>query len=98
MYGTVARLKVKPGMEAKLSDEMKTYETLKIPGFLGTWVYKMDSEPNIYYLAVGFQDKNAYEKNANDPAQDARYRRMVQFLDGEPEWHDGEIIYSSPMG
>jgi hypothetical protein len=32
--------------------------------------------------------------NAESPEQDKRYREMLQWLEGEPEWHDGEIVYS----
>ncbi len=97
MYGTVARLRVKPGMEEAMQADMSSFESLNVPGFIGTWVYKMDNEPNVYYLVVGFQDKDSYVNNANDPAQDARYRTMLGYMDGEPEWHDGEVVYASPM-
>jgi hypothetical protein len=52
----------------------------------------MDKDPNEIYMAVVFKDKASYVANAEDPKQDERYRRMLQFLAGEPEWHDGEII------
>ena len=94
MYGTVARFRVKPGMEERLQQHMKAYEQLDVPGFLNTMVYRMDSDSNEYYMAVVFDSKESYRRNADDPAQDARYREMLQFMDGEPEWHDGEIVYN----
>ena len=97
MYGTIAKMKLKPGMEAKMMAETKSYESLNIPGFLGTMVYKMDTNPNEYYMTVVFADKDAYSKNANNPEQDKRYRAMLEMLVGEPEWHDGEIVYSTKM-
>lgn len=42
-----------------------------------------------------FEDKESYVANANSPEQDARYRRMAELFAGEPEWHDGEIVYAS---
>ena len=45
MYGTVARMRLKPGMEAKLKDDMAQYDQLKIPGFVSTVVYRMDRDP-----------------------------------------------------
>ncbi len=92
MYGTVARLHIKPGAEAQLGEELKSYETLKIPGYVNTYMYKMDSDPNDYYMAVIFENKEAYTANAESPEQDARYREMLKSLASEPEWHDGEII------
>ncbi len=94
MYGTIARMRVKPGMMDKLQELNRGYADLKIPGYVDTRVYQMDADPNEIYLAVAFQDKDSYVKNAGDPAQDARYREMLALLDGEPEWHDGEIVYS----
>jgi hypothetical protein len=31
--------------------------------------------------------------NAESPEQDKRYRQMLKWLEGEPEWHDGGIVY-----
>ena len=95
MYGTVARMKAKPGAEAQLGEQMRIFEQAPIDGVVGSYVYRMDSDPNEYYLAVIFTSKEAYVANANAPEQDARYRQLLQFLDGPPEWHDGEIVYSS---
>jgi heme-degrading monooxygenase HmoA len=92
MYGTVARMRVKPGAESQLREQMKDYEALKIPGFVTTYVYQMDSDPNEYYMAVIFDSKDAYRANAESPEQDTRYREMLQSLQSPPEWHDGEIV------
>jgi quinol monooxygenase YgiN len=97
MYGTVARMRLKPGMEAKLKEEMAQYEGLKIPGFVSTMVYRMDRDPNEIYMAVAFKDKESYHANARDPKQDERFRKMRAFLAAEPEWHDGEIIASDKV-
>src|SRR5262245_53528713 len=94
MYGTIARFRIKPGMEQRLSDEMKRYESLSIPGYVGSFVFRMDTDQNVFYMPVVFDSKESYDKNADDPAQDARFREFMELLEGEPEWHDGEIIYS----
>ena len=67
MYGTVARLQLKPGKEADLKQEMSKYPSLKIPGFVSTLVYRMDQNANECYLAVAFKDKESYVANARDP-------------------------------
>ena len=97
MYGTVARMRAKPGAEAQLAEQMRVYEGARIPGAVISYVYRMDNDPSEYYLAVIFSDKDAYVANANSPDQDARYRELLQYLDGAPEWHDGEIVYVSKM-
>lgn len=94
MYGTVARMRLKPGMETKLKEDMAQYEGLKIPGFVSTMVYRMDRDPNELYMAVAFKDKESYVANARDPKQDERFRKMREFLSADPDWHDGEIIAS----
>jgi quinol monooxygenase YgiN len=92
MYGTVARLRVKPGNEQKLIDLMK--DLRPIPGMVDGRVYKMDADPNEFYLVVAFQDKDAYFKNADSPEQDADYQKMRALLESDPEWHDGEVVFT----
>jgi quinol monooxygenase YgiN len=92
MYGTVARFRVKPGMEQKLQETMTGDEN--IAGYVGAIVYRMDNNPNEMYLAVVFDSKEAYVKNADSPEQDARYREFREMLEADPEWHDGEVVYS----
>lgn len=94
MYGTVARMRLKPGMEPQMQALMREYESLNVPGHIATAVYKMDADLNEYYMSVVFKDKESYVKNAEDPAQDARFHKMMELLQSEPEWHDGELAYS----
>jgi quinol monooxygenase YgiN len=93
MYGTVARMRVKPGMESQLRAMMSEYDTLAIPGMNTTYLYRMDDDPNTFFMAVVFESREAYRKNAESPEQDARYQAMVALMEGPPEWHDGEIVY-----
>jgi len=93
MYGTVARMRLKPGMEGPIQEEMRKFEAAKVPGSVATYIYRMDSDPNEYYIAVLFADKAAYRANADSPEQDTRYRNLLTLLEDEPEWHDGEVVY-----
>jgi len=93
MYGTVARMKVKPGMMDKLRETSMNAEQMNIPGLVSTYVYQMDADPNALMLAVIFTDKEAYMKNAGSPEQNARYEQMLALLESPPEWNDGEIVY-----
>lgn len=94
MYGTVARFRVKPGMESKLDELGRRFDELHVPGHLGEIVYQMDKDGNEYYQAVLFESKEAYVANASSPEQDARYRELLELLEGPPDWHDGEIVHS----
>ncbi len=92
MYGTVARLRVKPGMEAKFVEVGRAIEAQRIPGNVASYIYQMDANPREYYLAVVFTDKAAYQANAASAEQNARFLELMAVLEGEPEWHDGEIV------
>ena len=92
MYGTIGRYRIKPGMEEQLIEQLRVFEAAKVRGTIATYVYRMDADPNDYYIAVAFASKEAYLANAQSPEQDARYRQLLSLLEREPEWHDGEIV------
>jgi quinol monooxygenase YgiN len=93
MYGTVAKMRVKPGKLEELRNLTSTEEMMGIPGLVSTTVYQMDADPNELIMCIAFTDKDAYVKNADSPEQNARYEQFVALLDGAPEWNDGEIIF-----
>lgn len=95
MYGTVARVRVKPGGGSGLLQLLREFESLNVPGFVNTYLYSTDADPNELYMTVIFENKDTYWANARSPEQDARYQQMAAFFDGEPEWHDGEILGAS---
>lgn len=96
MYGTVARLRVKPGMESKLQELATQPGWNDIPGLVGEWIYRMDGDANEYYMCVTFESKEAYVANAQSPEQHARYEQFRALLAADPEWHDGEIVFAHP--
>lgn len=100
MYGTVARLRIKPGMEQQLVEFSIAEDAAKIPGLVTEYVYRMDKDEQEYFLVVVFESKDAYWANANSPDQDARYQTMRALMEADPEWYDGEIVhfYQSPEG
>ena len=91
LYGTVARIQIKPGAEAQLQEIQNKYNSTMVPGFIAQYLYKMDAEANVYYLAVVFKSKEAYFANAGSREQDARYREFRALLTDDPQWDDGEI-------
>jgi len=96
MYGTIAHLRIKPGMEGQfrqlLQEQAYAFESGQVAGFVTSYAYRMDSDQNEYYVAAVFESREAYWANAQNPEQDARYRQWLPLLEGESEWHDGEII------
>ena len=90
MYGTCARTRVKPENRQKLRDLIQGQEYTSVPGFHRSFVlYENDSD--VAWLFAIFDDRASYDRNADDPAQDARYQEYRALLEEDPEWHDGEI-------
>jgi quinol monooxygenase YgiN len=94
MYGTVARMQLKPGVEQEMQRLTQEFAALRVPGYVATYVYRTDADPNTHYMAVVFESRDAYWANARSPEQDARYRKIRELLASDPEWHDGEIVAS----
>jgi len=95
MYGTVAHVKVKPGKVDDFIAFSRDFADQRRPkGYIGEYIYQMDKNPNELIMAVLFQDKESYLANAQDPEMDKQYRQYREFLEADPVWHDGEVIYS----
>ena len=94
MYGTVARMIVKAGMESQFADVCREACVGTAPGQIGVYVYQMDSDSREFFFAVMFESKEAYHANSASPEQGARFAKIFAALDANPEWHDGEIVYS----
>ena len=95
MYGTVARLRLKPGQESALMDYLQYWSRERKPnvkGAVGGYIYALDTDSSIAIMAVAFQDKESYVANAQSQAQDADYQRLRALLTEDPVWEDGEII------
>jgi len=92
MYGTVAKLKIKPGSIDELNRVSDGRE--RGPGFVGVYAFQTDADPDEVYMVAIFDSKESYFANAGSPEQAAAYEKMAQLFAAEPEWNDGEIIYS----
>ncbi|MBI5670296.1 MAG: antibiotic biosynthesis monooxygenase [Chloroflexi bacterium] len=96
MYGTIARMRAKPGMEQQLITVASETESVPVPGVIAVYVYQMDSDPREFMLAVIFESKEAYFANAESPDQHQRFLQLMTCLEAEPEWHDGHIVFAGP--
>lgn len=92
MYGTIARLRVKPGTD--LSQLEGDFARRNVPGHVATYVWRLDADPQVAMIVTMFESKAAYFANANSPEQHQDYLKMVSMLEGEPEWNDGEVVWS----
>jgi heme-degrading monooxygenase HmoA len=94
MYGTVAFLRFKPGLDRRVQDVFSDLQAENIPGVVFEQVYRTDADARAYVMVVGFASREAYRANAASPEQHARYLAFRELLTADPEWHDGEIVYS----
>lgn len=94
MYGTIARLKVKPGHVEALEEVIDDDRIKSTEGMVGVHVYQQDSDSDELFMAVLFENKESYRANAESDEQHQMYLEMMKHLQAEPEWHDGKVIYS----
>ena len=95
MYGSIFRMKLKPGQGQKLMDMFQEWERErkpKIKGAVYSLVLKPDNKPDELVGVAIFPDKASYKANADDPEQDRWYRKMRESLSEDPAWEDGEFI------
>jgi antibiotic biosynthesis monooxygenase (ABM) superfamily enzyme len=85
MYGTVARMRIKPGMEDRLLQLNQEMNAAGVPGLVAEYVYRMDGTPAEYCLAIVFESKEAYAANANAPEQHERYQQLRALMESDPE-------------
>jgi quinol monooxygenase YgiN len=98
MFGTVARIRPKPGgIQALLdmSHEFDREHATRVTGYVADYIFESEKHPGEYILVAIFEDRESYMANADSPEQDAFYRRFRQHLTEDPIWEDGEIIYAS---
>ncbi|HEY1455508.1 MAG TPA: antibiotic biosynthesis monooxygenase [Candidatus Dormibacteraeota bacterium] len=92
LYGTIAKMKIKPGAEDKIMQAMEGQDQGR-EGHVATYVFKSDADPNVHFVTTVFESKQAYKKFADSPEQSKRFNKMKELLAAEPEWHDGEVIH-----
>ncbi|MBI2165641.1 MAG: hypothetical protein HYU29_04490 [Chloroflexi bacterium] len=95
MYGTIFRMKVKPGQEAKVAELFNAWTKErgpKVKGSVAGYVLKPDKRPGELIGMAVFKDKATYKANAADPAQDKWFRQVRALLQADPEWEDGEYL------
>ena len=98
MFGTVAKMKLKPGSYEKVMETMKAFEGQQAKGFVSNAVYRSQSDPDEMWLAIVFEDEASYRANAEDPRTDEMSGKMQELMAAAPEWHDGEVVTMTRAG
>ena len=89
MYGTIFKLKIKPGHHEQLLDVFKELSDAPKPaGGVAWFVMKPDDKEDWIGVAV-FDSKESHVNNSNRPEQHQMFLKMMEHLESEPEWTDG---------
>ena len=94
MFGTIGHFTFAPEDRAKLDEVMTRQTGVQMEGFVGGYVLFPDGRDGEAYLMAVFADRDAYYRNADDPAQHERYMEYRALLSADPTWTDGEISTS----
>jgi len=89
VYGTVGRMKVKPGKMPDLVALMSDPQGASARGFRFTSLLVAD-EGNEAVVTVIFDDKDSYFEMVHDPKTDENFGKIKALLEDEPSWTDGE--------
>ena len=90
MYGTIFKMKVKLGHEDQLLTILDSSET-QPDGGVAWFLMDPDSESEWIGVAV-FDSKESHLANANNPEQHEMFLKMMEHLESEPTWTDGEYL------
>ena len=99
MWGTIARMKVRPGVpEEYLFAQMRALNPDRGVGWVNSALYRSDEDPREFWLVAMFEDKESYRANAESSATHSVYLTFRACLEDDPEWHDVDEIISMRAG
>ena len=90
MYGTVFNLNVKEGHKDKLIEVMGANDRTP-DGMVAWFLMNPDDDTDLIGVAI-FENKDAHLANANNPDQHEYFVTMMEHLNSEPTWTDGEYV------
>jgi heme-degrading monooxygenase HmoA len=90
MYGTIARIKVKPEDWDELKKSVRRGPLPEGEGAM--MLFQMDADPlEVFMIAVAESEK-VYRDLSESPEMHEAYLERRQKFETEPEWHDGKVI------
>ena len=98
MYGTVAKMRLRPGAEALFRAQFDALLHEQLRGWMSTTFFQSDADPLNLWMVVVFNSPEAYRANAERPNMDAIYRRIRACLESDPEWSDGSVMAGYGLG
>jgi len=95
MFATIFATRARPGREQEvvaLAEQWERERRDQARGFQGGELLRNVADPRELVWIARFESQDAARANADDPAQDAWYRRLVELLEGEPTFTDCEPV------
>lgn len=95
MFGTIASMRAKPGMEERLLGALEEWGRDRgscIAGPVRVYIARSENDPTLLLNIAMFDTREHYEANARDPKQDRWYQRMLAFCSEPPDWHDHTVL------
>ena len=95
MYGTIGRMRPKPGKREELIALLSSPPSgAAAAGFQSAYLMRADEGDEVV-IAVMYEDQDAYVAMVHDPATDENFGKIMELLEDEPSWTDGEWLVSS---
>ena len=92
MYGTLGRMTAKAGKRDELVAMMGSPPTgAAANGYRGGYVL-MAEEGNDVVVAVMYDDKDTYIAMVHDPQTETNFGKIMELVEAEPTWTDGEWL------
>ena len=92
VYGTLGRMTPKAGKRDELIALMSAPPAgAAATGYRGGYLLKADEGDDVV-VAVMYDDKDAYFAMVHDPQTDENFGKIMELLEGEPAWTDGEWL------
>ena len=89
MYGSIFNLSVKQGHEEALIESFGE----RVPEGMVAWFVMKPDDQNRDLIGIAvFESKEAYTSNANSLEQHEAFMNVMNHLNSEPNWTDGEYI------
>jgi len=92
MYGTIAKMKAKPGMLGKLSGMLDLQSGHSPGSAVSLSIVQMDADPNEIWVVAISESREAYRAYSESAESHRRFLKMRESLESDPEWHDGDVI------
>jgi quinol monooxygenase YgiN len=91
VFGSVAKFRVRSDVSEE--EVERVFASLPQPkGAVGVLRLRSASDPRELWVAGAFESEQVYRQTADSPEQSEQFAKLRDLMDGEPEWHDGEVL------